>query len=456
MSVATLPPRTRVSAAALALSAVALGHALEVASGHVHPSAIVWLCAAIALAAVGVAAPARLGFLDGERPLVAVLSAALAIELGEHFWKPPGAAAPFLDPATLRPFHLGIVAAGALVAAIALGPPRLRRLAVPSLLALHAALGVWLLRTSPSPHIDVFAIHRESLDALLRGANPYALTFRNIYSSTVMYGPEQLAGGRLNFGYCYPPLDLLVALPGHLAGDYRLSFLAAMTLSGALVAFSRPGRVAPLAAALLLFTPRGFYVLEHGWTDPVAALALSATVFAALRAPRLLPLALGALLASKQYSILVVAPAAALLLHGRWRDGLRALLVAAAITLPFLLWAPRAFVWSVGLLQLYSPFRPDALSLLAFVASIGGPRLPSVVGFAAALPATVLGLARGARTAAGFAAASALALLAFFAFNKQAFCNYYFLCIAALAAAVAAAPIAATDGVSDPAARRRG
>jgi hypothetical protein len=53
--------------------------------------------------------------------------------------------------------------------------------------------------------------------------------------------------------------------------------------------------------------------------------------------------------------------------------------------------------------------------------------------------AIALALWRAPRTPAGFAAASALVFLVFFAFNKQAFTNYYSLVIGALCTAAAAA-----------------
>ena len=34
-----------------------------------------------------------------------------------------------------------------------------------------------------------------------------------------------------------------------------------------------------LAAALLLTQPRGFFVLEQGWTEPIAVMMLAVTVF---------------------------------------------------------------------------------------------------------------------------------------------------------------------------------
>src|SRR6185295_8463076 len=112
--------------------------------------------------------------------------------------------------------------------------------------------------------------------------------------------PGVSVGGRLQFGYPYPPLTLLLTTVAHLLGDFRYAQLAAMTLAGGLLAFARPGRNALAAAALLLFTPRGFFVLEAGWTEPFAVLFLAATVFALCRAPRWAAIPLGLLLASKQ------------------------------------------------------------------------------------------------------------------------------------------------------------
>jgi hypothetical protein len=60
------------------------------------------------------------------------------------------------------------------------------------------------------------------------------------------------------------------------------------------------------------------------------------------------------------------------------------------------------------------------------------------VAFIAAGLAIALSLLLAPRTAAGFAGAVALTYLGFFAFNKQAFCNYYYFVLGALCSAVAA------------------
>jgi hypothetical protein len=129
----------------------------------------------------------------------------------------------------------------------------------------------------------------------------------------------------------------------------------------------------------------------------------------------------------------------------------RGLLVAAAVTLPFLLWDPRPFMESVVTLQLYQPFRPDSLSYLAWVAIRGGPVLSGALAFVAAAVALVLALWLTARTPAGVAAGVALVYYAFFAFNKQAFANYYLFVVGALACAISTARVG-----EEPQSDRRG
>lgn len=441
-------------ALALALGALSLGQALQVSHGHVDPVAIRWLSLTLVLALVGMVRP-RLAWLEargideprGVELVDLLLTGGVLWQLWQLGQGPPAVALTHAPAVRLQLFEGGFAVAAVLVCLVWV--PRLRRTAGWGLLLVHFVLGAMLVGSGVDPRIDVYMIHRESLDALLAGRNPYELTFPNIYSSTVMYGPEQLAGGRLNFGYCYPPLSLLLGLPGHLLGDYRYSLLGAMTLSGAMLMDlgrgpTRTMRTGMLAAAALLYTPRVFYVLEHGWTDSLVACLLVATLWAAVRAERLLPVALGLFVAAKQYTFLGL-PALGLLLLGRrraaekWRLIGLAALVAAGVTLPLMLWNVRRFVWDVLELQFYSPFRADALSYLAWAARTSGRRLSSLVGFLALVPVLGLGLWRGARTPAGAAAVLGCTYLVFFAFNKQAFANYYFFCLTALLAAVGAA-----------------
>lgn len=435
----SLPVERWGTALAFAAAAIALGYALQINNGSFHPQAIPWLTVALTLCIVGVAIP-RFSFLEkfGERPTVYLLTGGFAFQL----WQLLTASAALYS---LSAGACAIMAVAILLFALSLPSPRwLSCLVVPLLLVIHFVIGVWTIKQTPDPFIDVYVFHKESLAALLKGINPYTLTIPNIYEHSNFYGEGVLVNGRVNVGFPYPPLSLLFALPGYLiGGDYRYSNLAAMTLSGAFMAYARPGRLSAIAAGIFLSTPRIFYVLELGWTEPYVVCLLAATVFCACRAPKYLPLALGFLFAVKQYMVLV-APVTFFLLPQpvHWKDVAsllgKAMLLAALLTVPMMLLDIGAFMNNVVLFQFRQPFRMDALSYLAWLAHGGGPRLPAVIGFVMVVPATLLAIWRGARTPAGFAAAVALIYFAFFAFSKQAFLNYYFFILGAMCCAVAA------------------
>jgi hypothetical protein len=234
-------------------------------------------------------------------------------------------------------------------------------------------------------------------------------------------------------------------VPGQvLAGDYRYAGLAALVLGAGAIGYARRGVTPKLAAAVLLTTPRFFFVLEQGWTEPIAVLLLGITVFGLVRKSSWTAYAVGLLLVSKQYVILAGPP----LLRLVWRDPARRRFIvtaaasAMAVTLPLALWHPRAFVDAVVLLQLREPFRTDSLSYLSWAASMGWGAGSFAWPIAAACIALTAGMIRTPNTPAGFAASLALASFATFIFGSKAFCNYYFFVLAAICCAVATLPAA--------------
>jgi hypothetical protein len=424
-------------------AAVAIGYAVHLYNGAYTPESIHYLTIGLAACALGVVLPslrARRPWLSRAAALVIaaggalqiglVLASAPGIYLRTSFWAEPDA-------------RVALAAAALLVGIGATGGRWAWRLTVPALCTIHFVFAIWTLKASPNPHIDVFTFHTESFKALARHENPYALTMPNIYGSTLYYANEIVGGGRLLFGYLYPPFSLLFTWAGHFFGDYRFAHAASTALAGLFMAYSRPGRIATAAAAVYWFSPRIFFVLEQGWTEPEVVMLLSASVFAACRAPRLLPLSLGLLLCSKQYAFFVVPFVFMLERKPSIKSSLLLLVkagaVALVVTLPFVLWNVHAFMNSVVMLQLKQPLRPDALSYLVWSTVDGVPRLPLWTSFAMIVPAVALALLRAPRTPAGFAASSALVFFAFFSFAKLAFCNYYIMIIGALCCAAAAA-----------------
>jgi len=384
----------------------------------------------------------------GDRPAALVIVAGMVFQLYLILRMPLEAHVRLTDGADYPAFTawltLGCLVAAALVGAAVVGPDYIARAVVPPLLLTHILLGAWLIRHEMGNNTDVMVFQHDGIEALLHRQNPYSITYPVIIP-VEFYGPGWIdSTGRLSV-FPYPPLSLFLALPGQvLLGDLRYAQLAALTVAGALIASARPGRLATAAVGLLLFTPKIFHSLDQGWTEPFAVLLLAATLFCACRAPRGLPLALGLLLAVKQYLVFAL-PLTLLLLPApiQWRDvwalWWRTALIALVVTLPLMIWDIRGFIADVVVAQFQQPFRLDSLSYLAVIARDCGRHPPLWLGFATLVPVTALGFWRAARTPAGFAAATAFLYLAFFAFSKQAFNNYYFFVLGALACAIAVA-----------------
>src|SRR5688572_7934211 len=152
-------------------------------------------------------------------------------------------------------------------------------------------IGARVLRSTPSPFMDVFVFQRDACVALLDGINPYSITYPNIYAGpgSFVYDRTLVSGDRLLFGFPYMPLTLWFDLVGHVAlGDYRVMNLLAIAMAAACVVAIDGSLRSLVAALLLLFTPRVFFILEHGWTEPMTVLLLAATVLAASHFPRAL------------------------------------------------------------------------------------------------------------------------------------------------------------------------
>ncbi len=425
--------------------ATVLGLTLQLTNGTLREDALRGLTLALALSGVGVVTW-RVGrwTLQAEALLAALLGGALLLQLRELTQAHPGMYLRLSGPWPYADLYAGLAGAALVAGALLAGPDRLRRVLLPVLLGLHLFLGAWMLRTSPAPFIDVFVFQTQGVEALLSGDNPYAMTFPNIYGHGAFYGEGLVENGRLLFGFPYPPLSLYFSTLGKvLGGDPRWAQLVALTLAAGFMGYTHGGRLGAGAAALLLLTPRGFFVLEQAWTEPFLILLLAATIFCARRWPRALPYALGLLLGVKQYTVFMV-PLVVLLtpLRGRalwgvlWRAGATAL----GVSLPLMIINLPAFFRSVVTLQLHQPFRTDALSYLAWWASRGHAPPPVWVAFLGVAAALALALWRAPRTPAGFAASVAFVYGVFFALNKQAFANYYYFVVGALCVALAACP----------------
>ena len=439
-------PATAV-ACLLTLICFGLGQALQSSDGNLEKGAFRWLVVTLLAAAVTLwgarrTAPQVFATIQG----FLVIAAALW-EVVQQFFRSPG----IYVSGSLILFHVGIVLMAVTFLIGQVSGDRQQR-ATPFIVSgVSLLLGVWLFHVSPAPDIDVFAFQTESAQALVHGHNPYALRFRDIYfgrdeyDAVKLYGEGLSVNGVLQFGFPYFPLSLLLTTPAQLVfGDYRYTQLIAVVFAAGVAMWLRPGRNAVLAGALLLFSPRVFFVLEQGWTEPLVVALLAAVVLANEKKPSLTPWVFGLLLAVKQYTVFML-PLAWLLLADDQRNvkGALIFLVKAAVpallvTVPFVLWNPGEFWFSVVKLQTLQPFRGDSLSVMAKIAALTGNAPAAWWAFVVATVVTALSLWRIPRGSAGFLVAVTLTYLAFFATSKQAFANYYFLVIGASALAVAA------------------
>jgi hypothetical protein len=341
----------------------------------------------------------------------------------------------------LTPFVAGAVPLTVLAGSYAWRSAPWPRARVAALLVIGGLLGIWHIRSSPPPRIDVWRFQQEGCQLLCQGRNPYAAEYADVLHEPNVYGRAVYKDGWIR-SCPYPPLSLLLVLPGYLAGDVRYSLLLALIGAAALViAVGRnlglpPGHVAELAAVTLVCHPLGFAVVERAWTEPLVLLAGTFSVWAVTaRREWALVLGLGALLAVKQYAVLWLIPLLACR-QVRWETAWKAAVVAAGINLPFFLWDPAAFWRGMVTFQVDSPFRGESLTVLAATAAHTGRHLPAALGFlAAAAVATLVAFrAPPCLTTANLGAAAIF--LAFFAFSKGAHLNYYWFTGAILPLAI--------------------
>ena len=445
------------------LAAVALGRAVQLGDGMYTAAAIPFLAAAQAASLGAVMAP-RFAWLERAAGAVTLPVGLLALGWQVAQLLTFSAPAKYLvlrGPADHLGFAHYLSFVAVLGAAFAAAPAS-RRLWTSLALGLGAAAafglwGHWLIAHSPDPDMDVVMFHRQAVPELLQGHNPHAMHFDFPRGNPAGYPPGMAVGGKLLFGYPYMPLGLLLSVPGHLAGDYRYSLLGALLAAAALLAALGWRRHGPLAAALLLCTPRVLYFLELGWTEPYCLVLLACALAAARWRPAWVPASVGLLACSKQYLPVALGTAALLpALSFCTRAGraawVRALAWAVAVTGPFVVVSPTAFWRSVVQVQLSTPLRADALNYSAWAQATHKLALAPAWGGVLAAAVLLLCGFRAPRTPMGFALGLGAVLQAFLAINRQAFGNYYLLVMGAYLAALATcAPITGPLSAASPA-----
>ncbi|HTP29917.1 MAG TPA: hypothetical protein VMK12_30205 [Anaeromyxobacteraceae bacterium] len=419
----------------LVLSAGLLAGALMDTVGYFGPGALAMATAAAALAMSaalrirrGHSEAAQAQQLSGARAVLGLLVAIFLVYDFVKLARAPWQRALFVTAALMLAAEFRRRAGGPG------GSRRGRRARLALWTACALALAVCELRSRNGSWIDVWVFQQEASAALLRGENPYAITYPNIYGDLSVYGPG-VADTRHVFVFPYSPLTILGDLPAFAAlGDVRYAFLAALLVAALAMARLAPAEFRVLAAAAVLFHPTSLRIVRGGWTEPVV---LAAGLLLALAIRRMVSLGRGGwapagaaaalLLGAKQYAPILLAPILpAIPSRGRGAAIALAVALTAAIVAPFAMWGPRGLWNGVVLMQFRQPFRPDALSWPAAFARLGfGPPM-ALASFAVVAAVLVLTWPRRRAVAPGMAC-GAVAFLVFVLSAKQAFVNYYWL-----------------------------
>ena len=295
-----------------------------------------------------------------------------------------------------------------------------------SICAIALATAIVVIRTAPSPGIDVWLLLQQSSSGLLHGAN--------------MYHQHWLGTPAGELTDVYPYLHgttLLLAPFKWLLGDVRYGTAVASLLAAYLVWRLAPRAPAALAGLIVLM-PHWAFLVDQSWTEPLLVAELAACILA-LRAGRTgwATAALAAALVTKQF----VAPL--LPLFAIWRAfGVRRAAIAAAaafgVALPWLIADPGAMWHDAVTTELNETVLPFGLDLPSFLARHG-----IHAGFA--LTVGVVGIAyavavlRLPRTPSGLALGCALIMWSVDFANKATFFNHYTFPLGLLIVAVAAA-----------------
>ena len=320
----------------------------------------------------------------------------------------------------------------------------------PLLVAGFLFAGVSTIRAHPDPRIDVLNLQQAAAGALVHLENPFTATIENIYPLGSPFLVDALIkDGRTTYGLVYPPLVAIAGLPGYVvAGDVRYSHLFAIAISACLIAFGRPTWMSLIAGILMMVNPVSLKVIEFAWTEPVTILFFSFSLFAWFRFPKAVPYLFGLFVSSKQHLAiaLVFVP---LLVGWDWKRifsfTLKALAVCFVVNVPFYLWNPHAFILSTTALVSGAPIRTDLLGFSGYFYAKGFPPFPMWLPFLLLPLGAWIGLRKAPHTPAGFAAATTILFLLFFALAKQAAPNYYAMTMGMLCCTLAFAMPADSD-----------
>ena len=220
----------------MALTACLLGYTVDISYGIYNPVAMRMLALTTIACIVAIALP-RLNAIESLPSSIGIAALAIGILLEAVLILMKHQGYPLISRGT------AIVAALGVLQAFELKRLRLPLLAI-TLVAFAIALSLAFLRYAPSPAIDVLVFQQLGAEGLLHGENPYAIRYPSLYPpGTPFYGPGVVgADHRLDYGFPYFPLSLLMVVPAYaLGGDSRFAHAIAVAATAALMGAAHSG-----------------------------------------------------------------------------------------------------------------------------------------------------------------------------------------------------------------------
>ena len=324
-------------------------------------------------------------------------------------------------------------------------------------------VAILIIVLSREPVIDVLIFERDGAAALLRGQNPYAITFQSPFPvelNSVFFGDGVYDGETLLFGFPYPPPPLFSAAFGALLGDVRVGAMSLHFFASLALYRTASDIRSRQLAILFLFSPGFLLNAVTGWTELVCSSLLALTLCALIARSRWTPFLMGIFAVSKQYMPFFVplapllVPEARRLPGGIWRNLAVTAVVSGTILIPFVIWGPREFMHSVVALQFDQPWRSDAFSLLVWWGEVVSevPRwVQSVLPLGSALAISIVLGSKAIRAPWAFSAAIGVVMCVMALLAKQAFSNYFaFSAAAVLIGAILLGSGSAESNTSEP------
>lgn len=280
-------------------------------------------------------------------------------------------------------------------------------------------LRIFMVISSPNPHIDVFDYLKNGALGFISGQNPYSLMYFQFYQNVVP-----------NF-YSYFPFTIIANVPFVLVfKDPRIMTLFAEIVSVYILYTLSNNKKTSLYPLLMLGNPMSLYIVEQSYIEPLILLLFTLLMYYLhKRKDIIVGIILGLLLATKQYAVFFPLFLMRSYVHKTNLIKLffLAILTALFFILPFYFWNPKDFIHDTILLQYNFPPRYEGLTFFSLLYYLFHIKYNLLISYIPIVCILLITLKNKSKNPSMILANYTFFLFTFFLFNKWSFLNYYYL-----------------------------